>query len=132
MAIVRSPGALLHAAAIDHAAPHPEAVQPVATLEYGWYLTRACTSCHGPDWTGGAVPGAFPDDPPAANLTPDGGTDIGTWTLADVTRAMREGGRPDGSVIHETMPWRPFSHFTDEELEAMWLFFQALEPVSRP
>ncbi len=43
--------------------------------------------------SGGRVAGP-PGLPPASNLTPAG---IGSWTEADLTRALREGKRPDGS-----------------------------------
>jgi cytochrome c553 len=95
-----------------------------ATAEYGRYLAdvAGCRGCHGDGLSGGRVAGPS-NLPPAANLTPAG---IGTWTEADFVRALREGRRPDGSVINEFMPWRAYGGMNDSELHALWLYLKSV------
>jgi len=100
----------------------PEAV----TKEYGRYLAdiAGCHGCHGFGLSGGAVAGP-PGLPPASNLTPTG---IGTWTEQQFVTVMRTGQRPDGTVLHEFMPWRAFRHMSDVELGALWQYLQGVPP----
>jgi hypothetical protein len=44
---------------------------------------------------------------------------------------MREGLRPDDTILDVAMPWRAYQLFTDDELAAMWLYLRSLEPVER-
>ncbi len=118
---------ILSAEAIDHAAPHPRALTPGVTPEYGHYLADigGCTGCHGPGLSGGHVPGTPPDFPPARNLTPTG---IGSWTEQDFFRALRTGNRPDGTLINTFMPWPTAGRMTDEEIRAIWLYLRSVPP----
>ncbi len=95
------------------------------TAEYGKYLaqTGGCTSCHGPDLKGGLQLGP-PGTPPSQNLTPNG--DVKGWTLANFTTALRNGVRPDGTVINPFMPWLLAGKMTDEEITAVWAYLQSL------
>ncbi len=97
------------------------------TAEYGRYLaeTGGCTSCHGPELKGGLQFGP-PGTPPSQNLTPNG--DVKGWTLANFTTALRNGVRPDGTVINPFMPWRLAGKMTDEEISAVWAYLQSLQP----
>jgi hypothetical protein len=66
--------------------------------------------------------------PPPSNLTP--ASDLADWSREDFFGALREGVRPDGSQISEYIPWQLFgSALTDTELEALYLYFQTVEPV---
>ena len=114
----------LPAEVIDHAGPRPTAPEVGVTAEYGGYLATFCQGCHGPDFTGGPLPGAPPDAPPAANLTP-GGELIG-WSEADFINTLRTGVAPSGRRLDESMPWREFGRMTDDELGAIWLYLQSL------
>jgi cytochrome c553 len=110
---------LVPADLIDHGAPPPAAPSPGHTVAYGAYLATAggCTGCHGPKLDGvGGMPGA-------RDLTP---TSLGRWTLADFTRALREGRRPDGSPLSAEMPWRYTAKMSDDEIAALWLYLRAL------
>lgn len=118
---------LLPAQEIDHNQPHVETIEPGVNVVYGEYLARTCTGCHGPDYADG--PGSAPGDPPAANLTPDKTSGLGTWTEADFIRAIRTGTRPDGTQLAPAMPWQSYSPMTDDELSAIWLFLESLPPV---
>jgi mono/diheme cytochrome c family protein len=121
---------LLPAELIDHTARLAVAPEPAITIEYGLYLARGCQGCHGPDFAGGAIPGAPPDAPPATNLTPAG--NLGNWSEADFFSTMRSGVTPDGRQLDSKwMPWRPAAKMTDDELKAVWLFLQSLPPANK-
>lgn len=118
---------LVPAELVDHDAEPVAAVERGVTVEYGRYLAAGCAGCHGAGYSGGKVPGTPPDFIPAANLTPDPETGLGTWTEADLFRALRDGKRPDGTELDgRFMPWRETAKFTDDEIRAVWLFLQSL------
>ena len=115
---------------INHGAPRPKDIPPGPTVEYGKYLnlTGGCDDCHGPGLSGGHVhgtPPSHPDFPPSTNITPAG---IGKWTEEDFFRAMREGTRPNSTVIHPFMPWYYTANYTDDELRALWMFLKTVPP----
>jgi mono/diheme cytochrome c family protein len=67
----------------------------------------------------------------AANLTPDE-TGIGTWTLAQFTRAMREGkskGLENGRPLLPPMPTIGYKKLTDNELKAMFRYLKSILPI---
>jgi mono/diheme cytochrome c family protein len=85
---------------IDHSVAPPESVTKEVSAEYGEYLATTCTGCHLPNFSGGETfPGAPPETPPSANLTPAG--HLGSWTQEDFIRTMRTGVTPEG---HELNP----------------------------
>lgn len=105
---------LLPAELVDHDA-RPAAPEPGVTLEYGGYLATigGCRSCHGSDLAGTG-------DPSAPDITP---ARLGGWNEADFFRAMREGRRPDGTIIApEKMPWVRSGRMTDDEMRATWMY----------
>lgn len=124
---------LVGADLVDPAAPIPPEVPVAPTLAFGEHLAHvgSCVSCHGEALAGGPMAGAPPDWPPAANLTPhaDG---LAGWTREDFTRSMREGLRPDGTVIDPRMPWAYTAWMTDVELEALWRYLTSLPPAPDP
>lgn len=121
--IAREPGKLIAATLVDHQAPLPPAVPIGPTAEYGRYLAESggCTSCHGPDLKGGIHEGP-PEVPSSADLTQAG--PVGRWSEDDFRKALREGVRPDGSVINPFMPWRLTRLMTDEEISAVWAYLR--------
>jgi mono/diheme cytochrome c family protein len=116
---------LLSAEEIDHSQPHPAQVDAEPTPAYGSYLIGMCKGCHGPQLSGGKIPGGPPDWKPAANITPGG---IGRWSEGDFIQALRTGRRPDGSTIDAQMPWKEFRHMDDVELRALYAYLHALAP----
>ena len=115
---------LLSAEVIEHN-KRPPFVPAGVTREYGEYMaqTGGCFGCHGPGLSGGKMPGAPPDFPPATNITPTG---IGNWTEAQFIQAMRTGMRPNGTPIDPFMPWSYVGQLSDDELKALWLFLRAV------
>lgn len=116
---------ILIAERIDFAQTRPD-VPVGVTVEYGHYLAKiaGCTGCHGPGLSGGAILGAPPDWPLAANLTPSG--QVGGWTEAEFIQTLRTGVDPAGKQLDEEMPWRSYRNMSDAELQAVWLFIQSV------
>ncbi len=121
---------LVSAELIDHDAPRPATPERGVTAVYGEYLAGLCRSCHGTGFSGGPVPGAPPDHPPALNLTPAG--ELAGWTFENFLTAMRTGVTPSGRQLRdEYMPYQSlFGEMTDEEWEAIWLYLQSLPPIA--
>jgi len=116
---------LADARMIDHRAAHAPAMPVSVSADFGAYVAHTCSGCHGEHFSGGRIPGLPPSFPAAANITPSG---IGKWTKVDFYTALREGKRPDGTAIDPFMPWATFKQMSDTELDAVWMFLQALPP----
>jgi len=119
---------LVPAELIQHDAPRPKAVEPSETAEYGAYLAQSCMGCHGEGFSGGKIPGTPPEMPIPTNITPDTETGIGDWSEADFFRTLREGIRPDGTVLNEFMPVRLTKQMTDTEIRALYLYLMSVPP----
>jgi mono/diheme cytochrome c family protein len=119
-------GPIFPAEYIDHNQPFPAMPQVGANLEYGAYLSRLCTSCHGPDLAGG--PSGEPGAPPVPGLRSDSA--LSSWSEEEFLLFMRTGVTPDGDRIDpEAMPWDSFGKFEDDELQGLWLHLQSLPPA---
>lgn len=121
----------------------PAWAQPSSVLERGRYLMQgivACGNCHTPQGPNGPLhgqemAGGMPFEEPvftayASNLTPDRNTGIGTWTDAQLKRAIREGVRPDGSIIGPPMPIGLYRGLSDNDLNAIVAYLRALPAVA--
>ena len=121
-------------------------------LERGRYLVTtilACGNCHTPkDGEGRALPGrelagggiGF-DIPPfagvAANITPDDETGIGTWSDAEIKRAITHGQRPArgplaGKPLALPMAANFFKAILPDDLDAIVAYLRSLPPVRNP
>ncbi len=116
----------------------------------GQYLTQnllGCTSCHSlKDWTQhGApqIPGkeltgqvlllpGFPGTIVAPNLTPDLETGSGTWTDDQISRAIREGIKHDGTTLFPMMPYGEYKHLSDEDVASVVVYLRSLAPIHNP
>lgn len=116
-----------------------------ARVERGRVLMEgivACGNCHmvrGPQ--GQLLPekgmsGGFAvvDEPEmravAPNITPDKATGIGRWTDAQLRKAIREGIRPDGSLIGPPMPIEFYRGISDADLDAIIAYLRAQPAVA--
>lgn len=104
-----------------------------ATLERGRYLMNgvvACANCHMARGPGGeyltdkGLSGGLPFREKtftayAANITSDRETGIGKWTGAQLVKAIREGVRPDGSLIGPPMPTMYYRRMSDDDMNAI-------------
>ena len=103
---------------------HSNPLQPVDSnsIKKGWMLMN-------PDLTSAVGPWGQTF---AANLTSDD-SGIGTWTVAQFKKAIREGklkGMDGSRPILPPMPWQNFSHATDSDLEAIFAFLKSTKPVN--
>ena len=111
-------------------------------LERGAYLTRsiaACGNCHtpqtpqGPDdsreMAGGNPIEEEPFDAYPSNITPDPETGIGTWSDAEIVTAIREGRRPDGSILGPPMPFGLYRGLSDRDVNAIVAYLRVVKPV---
>jgi mono/diheme cytochrome c family protein len=110
---------------IDHAAYRPASVEASPTAEYGKYLAASCTGCHGPNLSGGKIPGTPPDWPSTANLTPHASSRLPGWNEEQFIATLRTLKRPDGSALHPLMP-ATIGQMTDTELKAIWAYLHTL------
>lgn len=121
----------------------PSAVAEAETpLERGRYLVEgiaACGSCHAqlapveggrsPALSGGAEFTNAAYRAYAQNITPDGETGIGGWTVDEIVRALREGKRPDGSTIGPPMAFDLYRRISDTDARAIAVYLKSLPPV---
>ena len=122
----------------------PVAVErSAAVLERGRYLvetTAYCGACHTPIGPGGkslegmALAGGrileqrgFRAVVP--NITPDRETGIGRWSDAEIRTALREGRRPDGSLIGPPMPIEMYRQLSDADMAAIIAYLRTVPAV---
>ncbi len=111
-----------------------------AAEERGAYLVRGlmgCGNCHTPMDPEGPImaqelAGNLILDTPemtawAANVTPGGR--VADWSDAELGRAIREGVRPDGSLIGPPMPFMAYRGLGDDDLAAVVAFLRRLPAV---
>jgi cytochrome c5 len=112
---------------IDHA--HIEAApKPTPTQDYGRFIGRLCTGCHGEHLSGGPLPGAPPSTPVPLNLTPDA-SGLAGWTYDDFAKLLDTGVRKNGKKLDPFMPLSAFSHYDETERHALWAYLQSLPPA---
>jgi mono/diheme cytochrome c family protein len=109
----------------------------------GRYLVEGiagCGNCHTPQGPQGPIAGktlagglVVEDGPPytaiSANITPDRATGIGRWTDAQIATAIREGRRPDGSLIGPPMPIDLYRDISDADVAAIVAYLRTVKPV---
>jgi mono/diheme cytochrome c family protein len=114
-------------------------------LERGRYLVETlagCGNCHTPrgpngpltdkKFAGGEIIKHEDFTAVVANITPDPETGIGRWTDREIITAIRDGRRPDGSLIGPAMPSRSYRHLADEDIEAIVAYLRSVPPVHNP
>jgi len=99
------------------------------TAEHGAYVANTCIGCHGDHLSGGKIPGAPPDWPAAANLTPGEGSAMTRYTDAQALIAMfRSGKRPDGSAVSTVMPFAGLKAMSETDVRALYLLLKGVAP----
>ena len=137
---------------IENPTPSTKAPAMEATIERGEYLARYvanCVGCHtprdmmtfdaiGPDFSGGMEFEPFPElhrtvgvDEDlwtrSPNLTPD---PSGVLVRFPTVESWIDRFRLGRIIKQSPMDWGAFSRMTDEDLEALYMFFQSLDPVN--
>lgn len=98
---------------------------PAPTAEYGRYLTRICTGCHGDHLSGGKIPGAPPSLPTPSNLTPHA-TGLQGFTFEDWERLLDQGVKKNGQKLDPFMPFEAFRKLDATERRALFEALRAL------
>ncbi len=111
------------------------------SVERGAYLVRGpmgCGNCHTPIGPSGfemdkELSGRLVEDNElftayAANITPAG--EIAAWSDAELARAIREGHRPDGSLIGPPMPFAMYRGLSDDDVASIVAFLRTLPPIA--
>lgn len=119
----------------------PVPVAAETPVERGAYLVNGpagCGNCHtpfgpqGPDMARD-LSGRVVEDGPAfravaPNLTP--AARIAGWSDAELARAIREGIRPDGSLIGPPMPFAVYKGLSDTDLAAMVAYLRSVPAIA--
>jgi mono/diheme cytochrome c family protein len=123
--------------------------QPSAKrMERGRYLVEGlthCFHCHSEDnfkdglgqpFPGKKGAGKVVKDPESPNMvlvipniTPDKETGAGTWSDAQLERAIRHGIGHDGRDLYSLMPYSNFQDMTDEDLASVIVYLRSIPPV---
>ena len=113
------------AAKIDHSRPPEQPVPAGITAQHGAYVANMCLGCHGPHLAGGKIPGAPPDWPAAANLTPGQGSAMNRYPDADaLMRLFQTGTRPDGTAV-KVMPFQSLREMSETDIRALHLYLKS-------
>lgn len=106
----------------------------------GAYLARmaGCIACHTNSDEGGAplaggvelrtAYGSFY----SPNLTTDEEHGIGTWTIEDFAKAVRQGISPEGQPYYPAFPYTFYARLSDQEIADLWAAFQTVPAVAQP
>lgn len=100
---------------------------PTPTAEYGKYIGRLCSGCHGANYSGGPIPGAPPSIPVPLNLTPHE-TGLKGYTFEEFAKVIDTGTRRDGRKLDPFMPVASYTKMDDTEKRALFAFLQTLPP----
>ncbi|MGB9116346.1 c-type cytochrome [Bradyrhizobium sp.] len=125
-----------------------DAAKAEPAAERGAYLVNtimACGNCHSPRDANGqmikdkAFSGGLTFNTPAfvataPNITPDRETGIGSWSDAEIKRALVEGMRPDhgrlaGVPLAAIMPANFYKALLPEDLDAIVAYLRSVKPV---
>ena len=104
-----------------------------ALANRGAYVARSadCMACHRADYSGG-VPIETPiGNIYSTNITPSTRYGIGNYTEADFKKALRKGRAPNHQ-IYPAMPYPSYHGMTDENISALFAYFQTVPIVDKP
>lgn len=106
-----------------------------AAVERGRYVFFAagCISCHTADQ---ALAGGRPLETPFGtfyppNITPSGEHGIGTWSSADLERALRLGLNPQGEHYYPAFPYPSYTSMTSADMQAVYAYLMAQPAAAR-
>ena len=134
---------VLSIAAFVSLAASSHALAQSTSVERGKYLVNsvaACGNCHTPkDATGKEQSdkllsgGSRVPVPKAivlsANITPDPETGIGKWTDEQIVTAIREGVRPDKTIIGPPMPIELYRNMSDDDVRSIVAYLKTVPAV---
>ena len=114
------------------------------SIDRGEYLAEsivACGNCHTPKNSNGQpilekkyAGGFLIEEPPfiayAPNITMDKETGIGHWSDEEIVRSIREGIRPDGTIIGPPMPTMHYKDMSDNDVKSIVAYMRSLKPIN--
>jgi cytochrome c553 len=112
---------------IDHT-KREVAPDPTPTADYGKYLARLCSGCHGEQLSGGKIPGAPPSIPIPPNLTPHE-TGLKDWTYEDFDKLLTTGVRKSGKQLNPFMPYESYGKMEEVEKKALFAYLKSAPAV---
>lgn len=129
-AVTLCAGALFHAAV----------ARAETLLQRGTYLMNGivgCDDCHtipGPPGKGMRFAGGFVFKSPvfhaiSQNITEDKATGIGNWTDDQIINAIRNGRRPDNTIIGPPMPIGMYHGMGDHDVHALVAYLRTVKPI---
>ena len=117
----------------------PAELKAASVVERGEYLTRAadCLVCHtakdGAPFAGGRAFVLPFGVLYSTNITPDGPTGIGSYSLADFDVAVRRGVAKDGHRLYPAMPFPSYAKLSDDDVRKLYGFFMhTVSPAQQP
>ncbi|MBA2400913.1 MAG: c-type cytochrome [Bradyrhizobium sp.] len=138
-------GCALLLAAASGAKAVEKAESPAGRGAYLVNTIMACGSCHTPrdgdgkPIAGKALSGGFTFNTPAfvataSNITPDKETGIGSWSDAEIKRALVEGSRPNhgrlaGVQLAAIMPANFYKALLPDDLDAVIAYLRSVTPI---
>jgi mono/diheme cytochrome c family protein len=115
--------------------PSSRAAAAPDLIDRGRYLARAgnCGPCHTRE-NGLPMAGGVAFDTPfgtihSANITPDAATGIGSWTVDQFRRSLRDGARPNGEHLYPVFPYTAFTRVSDADAAALFAYLKSLPAV---
>lgn len=119
----------------------------IARGDYLFNHVAGCVDCHSKrdftKYSGPVVPGSegggglvfnekfgLPGTLYGKNITPDSATGIGTWSDAEILRAMTQGISKNGDTLFPLMPYINFNHLAKDDLLSIIAYMHTLKPVS--
>lgn len=114
----------------------PAALAKASLVERGEYLARAadCMVCHtapgGKPYAGGLAFKLPFGSLYSTNITPDKETGIGKWTDDQIVDAIRNGKRPDGTLIGPPMPIAFYRNMSDTDVRAIVAYLRSVKPIA--
>ncbi len=100
----------------------------------GMYLySSSCILCHTANAAGGQKNNAVGAGSMwSRNISPDTATGIGSWSEAEIARAIRSGVSKDGRPLFwQAMPWDHFANLDEEDVRALAVYLKAIPPVNQ-
>lgn len=117
-------------------------VSPADKVAFGEYQVRIghCMECHTPFvkghpdlknklGTGGRTFRGPWGQVVSANITPDKATGIGSWTSAQIKRAITKGVRHDGAKLRPPMCYRCYDKMSAADIDAVVSYLRTIKPI---
>lgn len=107
--------------------PKAEIKTETPDAEYGQFVVRLCTGCHGETLSGGPIPGAPPSLPIPLNITMHE-SGIKDYGYDDFVKVLKTGIRKNGTKLDPFMATDLTQNLNETELKALWAELKSRPP----